>query len=252
MTETQSKVAGAAISVEAVDAALAESAQMEAIISELMTMTRQTYGQYCGLARALEIIGERWSLLVVRDLLVGPKRFAELRRGLPRASVDILSTRLKELENNGIVRSSVLPDGDDRYELTEYGSELEDVVLSLGRWGVASLGDPRVEDVVTVDSVIMAMRTAFRPDAARGHRVSYELRLGELVINLRVNDGVLKAAAGPLPDADLVIEPGRELKSLLTGATSPAEVLANGSVQVIGDPNLFIRFVELFQIVRPA
>lgn len=255
MTETQSKMVeaefGSAIaSIEAADAAIAYAAQLEGILSELQTETRQSYGQFCGLARALEIVGERWALLIVRDLLVGPRRFLELQRGLPRVPVNVLSTRLAELEHTGIIRRRAAADGDetDVYELTEQGRGLEDVVLALGRWGVAFLGTPQATDIVTPESVIMAMRTAFRPEAARGQRVSYELRLAEFVIHLRVEDGTLQAAAGPLPDADLVIEPGQALKGLLTGEVSPAQVLADGTVRVVGEASLLTRFIELFQV----
>jgi len=115
----------------------ADSGQIEAIIAELQTMTRRTYGQYCGLSRALEIIGERWSLLIIRDLLVGPRSVAELQRGLPRIAADILGTRLGELERTGVVQrgGSSRPDGAPAYELTGWGKELEDIVYRLGRWG---------------------------------------------------------------------------------------------------------------------
>ncbi len=100
-------------------------------------MAGRAYGQYCGLARAVELVGERWALLIVRDLLVGPKRFTDLRRGLPRIPTNILSARLKELERSGIVQRRVLPRpaAGVVYELTAYGGELEEVVLRLGRWG---------------------------------------------------------------------------------------------------------------------
>src|SRR5262245_47217403 len=124
MTETQSRMAKAELgSVEAADAAFAYAAQMEAIISDLHTASRQTYGQYCGLARALEIVGERWALLIVRDLLVGPRSFMDLHRGLPRVPVNVLSSRLEELERAGIVQGT--------YELTDLGRGLEDIVLGL-------------------------------------------------------------------------------------------------------------------------
>jgi DNA-binding HxlR family transcriptional regulator len=96
----------------ALEAALesAESSQMEAIISELQTMTRRTYGQFCGLSRALEVVGERWSMLIIRDLLVSSRSLTELQRGLPRIPTDLLCTRLKELEHTGIVGRRVLSD----------------------------------------------------------------------------------------------------------------------------------------------
>jgi DNA-binding HxlR family transcriptional regulator len=103
-------------------------------------MARRNYGQSGGLAQALEIIGERWALLIVRDLLEGPRRFTDLRSGLPRIATNVLSARLKQLETAGVVRRRVLPrpDGSVVYELTEYGRELEDVVVSLDRWGTRS------------------------------------------------------------------------------------------------------------------
>jgi len=225
----------------------ADSSQMEAIVAELQTMTRRTYGQFCGLSRALEIVGERWVLLIIRDLLVGPKSVGDLQRGLPRIATDILCTRLNELERTGVVRR----DGSAIYELTEWGKELEDIVHRLSRWGTRLLVQPRPEDIVTPDSLVMALRSTFRPDAARGLRASYELHIGEIVIHARVDDGVLHAAEGALPKKDLVIEPGRVLKALMAGEMSPDEAIAAGSVHVIGDPGLLTRFVEIFRIAGP-
>src|SRR4030088_1295484 len=113
-------------------------------------MAARTYGQFCGVARALELVGERWALLIVRDLLVGPRRFTDLLQGLPRIPTHVLSDRLKELEHGGIVRRRVLPRpaASIVYELTEYGAELEEVVLQLGRWGANALGHPRPGEIV--------------------------------------------------------------------------------------------------------
>jgi DNA-binding HxlR family transcriptional regulator len=223
----------------------AESAQMETVISELQAMTRRSYGQFCGVARALEMLGERWSLLVIRDLLVSPKTVAELQTGLPRIPADVLSARLREFENAGIVTR---PDGAVRYELTEYGKELDDIILRVGLWGARQLGDPRSDEIVTVDSLIMAMRATFQPRNAKGVRVSYELRVGDIVLNVRVNDGQLVAAAGPLPDADLVFEPGLTLKGLMSGELSAADAIKDRGVRLIGDPALVELFAQLFHI----
>src|SRR3954463_5634306 len=97
----------------------------------------RTYGDRCGVARALDVVGERWALLVVRELLLGPKRFTDLRAGLPHVSADVLTQRLKELEQAGVWRRGTLPPpaGSRIYELTERGRELEPIVISLGRWG---------------------------------------------------------------------------------------------------------------------
>src|SRR5919109_1991357 len=185
-------------------------------------MSSRTYGQYCGLAHALELVGERWAFLVVRDLLLGPKRFTDLRRTLPRIPTNILSARLKELEEMGVVRRRILPRPATgvAYELTEYGRELEDVVLRLGLWGAKSLGEPRPDDVLNVDSLLLALRATFQPEAARGLRASYELRVGDVVVHARVERGELEVGAGPLPDADLALETDLTIRALMTGELS--------------------------------
>lgn len=214
-------------------------------------MAERRYGQFCGLAKALELVGERWALLVVRDLLLGPKRFTDLRRGLPRIPTNILATRLRELEEHGIVerrmrRRAVV------YELTGYGAELEDVVLRLGRWGAASLGRPGPDDIVTEDSLVLALRATFQPAAARTAQYRYQLVVGPVTVHARVEHGTLTAAAGPLPDADLTIETQAAFKALLAGEIGPTEALRNGSVRVTGDRRLLTRFTEYFRLrARP-
>lgn len=210
----------------------------------------RAYGQYCGFARAVEVVGERWAFLVIRDLLVGPKRFTDLHRGLPGIPTNILTARLKEMEQAGVVRRRVLPrpSGSIIYELTEYGKELEEIVVQLGRWGAKTLGVPRPDETVTVDSMVMALRSTFRPEAARKLRVSYELRMGEIVIHARIENGKIAVAQGPLPDADLVIEAGPAIKALLAREMTPREALASKAVQITGDRALLDRFVEVFRI----
>jgi DNA-binding HxlR family transcriptional regulator/putative sterol carrier protein len=213
-------------------------------------MSQRTYGQYCGLAHALELVGERWAFLVVRDLLLGPKRFTELRRTLPRIPTNILSARLKELEEMGVVRRRILPRPATGvvYELTEYGLELEDVALQLGLWGAKTLGEPRPDDVLAVDSLLLALRATFQAEAASGVRAGYELRLGDVVVHAQVDDGALEVAAGPLPDADLVIETDLALRALMTGELGPREAIERGIVRLQGKKKLFERFVEIFRI----
>ncbi|HEX8860498.1 MAG TPA: winged helix-turn-helix transcriptional regulator [Actinomycetes bacterium] len=216
-------------------------------------MSRRTYGQYCGLAHALELVGERWALLVIRDLLPGPKRFTDLRNGLPRIPTNILSARLKELEASGVIQRRLLPrpQGSVVYELTDYGRELDDVVLRLSLWGVRSLGQPRPDDVVTTDSLIMALRTTFRRDAAAGLHLGYEVRVGDIVVHALVDDGKVEVGQGPLPRPDLVIITGPELRALLAGELSPGEAVAGGAVRLTGDPALLDRFVEAFHVPPP-
>jgi DNA-binding HxlR family transcriptional regulator len=213
-------------------------------------MSRRSYGQYCGVAYALELVGERWALLVVRDLILGPKRFTDLRRGLPRIPSNVLSARLKELEEAGIVRRRLLPRPSTGivYELTECGRELEDIVLRLGLWGASTLGEPRLEDTVNPDSLMLAFRATFRPEAARDLQASYELRLGEIVIHARVDKGALEVAEGPLADADLTVETDLTIRALMSGELSPSEAVKSGKVRLEGKPELLDRFVEVFHI----
>jgi DNA-binding HxlR family transcriptional regulator len=217
------------------------------------------YGQFCGLARAMELVGERWALLVVRDLVLGPKRFSDLRRGLPRIPTNILSARLKELEAAGVVRRRLLPRpaAGVAYELTEYGQELEDVILRLGLWGARALGEPSPEDVLTTDSLILALRATFRPEAAGELRATFEVRLGDIVVHARVDRGTVEVGAGAASAPDLVIEAGPAIKALLSGELSPKDGVERGLVNVAGDGRLLERFVEAFHIppaplVEPA
>jgi DNA-binding HxlR family transcriptional regulator len=213
-------------------------------------MSTRAYGQYCGFARALEMVGERWAFLIVRDLLVGAKRFTDLHRGLAGIPTNVLTARLKELEEAGVVRRRLLPrpTGSIVYELTAYGKELDDIVLRLGAWGAKSLGEPRPIEGITADSMVMAMRSTFRPEAARGTRATYEIHFGEIVINVRVRGAKLVVEKGALPGADLVIHAGIGIKSVMTGELTPTEALRNGSVHITGDPALLTRFAELFRI----
>jgi DNA-binding HxlR family transcriptional regulator len=210
----------------------------------------RTYGQFCSVARAVEIVGERWALLVLRDLTVGPRRFTDLRRGLPGIPTNILTDRLKELEQAGVVQRRLLPRpaGGVVYDLTAYGRELEDVILRLGLWGARSLGQPRPGEVVTRDSLIVALRTIFRPELAQDTRVTFEVHVGEIVLHARVVDGVLQAGQGPVERPDLVIDTQSALKPLLAGELSPADALAGGTVRITGDAGLLDRFVELFHM----
>jgi DNA-binding HxlR family transcriptional regulator len=171
----------------------------------------RTYGDRCGIARALDVIGERWALLVVRDLLLGPKRFSDLRAGMPRVSPDVLSQRLRELEGAGVVRRRQMPPpaASQVYELTDRGHELEGVVLCLGRWGSRTPipdGDPPLSP----DSAMLALKTLFDPAAARDLTATYELRFGDQVFHARVENGTLTIGRGDAerPDATIDTEPG--------------------------------------------
>lgn len=213
-------------------------------------MKGRRYGQFCGLARALELVGERWALLIVHDLLTGPKRFTDLRRSLPRIPTNVLSARLKELERSGLARRRTLPRPTSAtvYELTEYGDDLRDVVARLSRWGGRSLTWPTADETVPTCALIAVLDGAFQPASARRLRFSCEFQLGDAVVHAIVDDGTLATGAGPLPSADLVVRTGVALWPLLAGDLVPAVALADGTVTLVGRAELLTRVLSVFRI----
>jgi DNA-binding HxlR family transcriptional regulator len=196
------------------------------------------------------MVGERWALLIIRDLLVGPRRFTDLRRGLPRIPTNVLADRLKELEEDGVVHRRVLPrpDGSIVYELTPFGADLEPVVMALGRWGARTLGDPRPDEILTLDSLIIALRSTFQAAAAANIQARFELRVGDIVLHACIDRGQLEVGAGPLTAPDLIIETGPAIKSLMARELSPAAAIESGGVRLSGDAQRLTEFVEAFRI----
>jgi DNA-binding HxlR family transcriptional regulator len=206
----------------------------------------RSYGDACGIARALDLIGERWALLVVRELILGPKRFTDLRRSLPHVSTDILTQRLHELERDGIVHRRRLPPPASArvYELTERGHGLQPVVLELGRWGTGA-PVPEGDAELGVDSMVLALMTVF--DGAPGARdETYELVLAGEPFRIRVAGGELDVSRGEADDPDAVIEADpATLPPVLWRGRSLADAIAAGEITV-SDRDAAKRFVELF------
>jgi DNA-binding HxlR family transcriptional regulator len=217
--------------------------------------TTRTYGDGCAIAQGLDLVGERWALLVVRELLLGPKRYTDLRRGLPNASPNVLSERLRELERAGIVRRRKLPPpaGSRVYELTDWGLELEDIVMSLGRWAARSPTPPSDAPIMSADSIALALRARFDSGAAHELRASYELRLGEDRFRIEVADDEIEVARGGADQADATIDtdPGT-LDAVLWGGRSLADAQRSGGMTIEGDKAALKRFVRLFPMPEPA
>ncbi|NUU19456.1 helix-turn-helix transcriptional regulator [Cellulomonas humilata] len=211
-------------------------------------MAAREYGQYCGLTQALELVGERWALLIVRDLLVGPRRYGELAAGLPRIPTNILAARLKELQAAGIIRraprSRIVI-----YELTPYGHELEPVVLALGAWGFKAMGDPRDEQIITPDSMTMALRTAFRPEVAVTlPATAYGARFGPAELVVRVDGSTLDVTRGDGP-VDVAFAAGPDIRRIISGELAPDRAIATGVVEVLrGRGELLDRFASTFHL----
>jgi DNA-binding HxlR family transcriptional regulator len=204
-------------------------------------MARRTYGDRCGIARALDLVGERWALLVVRELLLGPKRFTDLRSGLPNIGPDVLAQRLRDLEANGIVERATLPPpaASHVYGLTDWGRELEPVVLGLGRWG--SRAPAQSEDApLGPDAAMLALKTMFAP--SDGLQARYEVRFGENVYDLRVDGDRLDIVRGASehPDATITTDPGTLATVLWHDGNAD-------DIAVEGDRTAFEHFRGLFQ-----
>jgi DNA-binding HxlR family transcriptional regulator len=160
----------------------------------------------CGIAHASDLLGQRWALLVVRELLLGPKRFTDLRAGIPDISPNVLGQRLRELEESGIVRRRKLapPAAVQVYEVTDWGRELEPAILALGRWASASPSFPRGAPMGP-DALVLALKSAFDPAKADGLEAAYELRLGEIPFKIAITGGQFEAAREEVESPDAVI-----------------------------------------------
>ncbi len=196
------------------------------------------------------MVGERWALLVVRELTLGPKRFTDLRAGLPQVGPDVLAQRLRELEQSGVVQRRTLapPAGSRVYELTERGRALEPVLIELGRWGTFAPvppGDPRLG----VDSTMIALKTLFDGEAAGGMEATYELRLGDQTFRAAVGDGRLELERGeaPSPVAVIASDPGT-LAEVLWQGRPLADAQRSGDARVEGDRRAAARFLKLFPL----
>jgi DNA-binding HxlR family transcriptional regulator len=219
-----------------------------------MMAIKRSYGDPCGIARALDLVGERWALLVVRELVLGPKRFTDLRAGLPNLSPDVLAQRLRELEQAGIVRRHKLPPpaGSRVYELTEWGRELEPVVIALGRWGSRAPFPPG-DAQLGVDAMLLALQTVFDPSAADGLSASYELRLGEHRFHVRVSEGRIELAREGAGDPDAIIEtdPGT-LSAVLWHGRPLGDARRDGAIKLEGSRPAVERFLKVFPPPRQA
>jgi DNA-binding HxlR family transcriptional regulator len=217
--------------------------------------TMRTYGDGCAIAQGLDLVGERWALLVVRELLLGPKRFTDLRAGLPHASPNILAERLRGLEEGAVVRKRRLPPpaGSSVYELTEWGRELEPIVTELGAWGARSPVPPESREIGP-DSIVLALRSLFDHEAAGDLVATCELRIGEESFGAGVVDGELELARGPVEDpaASLAFADAPTMAAVLTGQLPLEDAVGSGALAIGGSKQAAKRFLRLFPMPEPC
>ena len=212
------------------------------------------YRQFCGLAHAMELVGARWTLLIVRDLLAGPKRFTDLAEGLPGIPTNVLTARLRELESEGIVQRTIQPRPASgvAYELTEYGTQLESAIVALGLWGARSMGPPRDDDYVSMPALSVGLRGVFEPQRAAGVDCVYELRVGDASLRVDVHDGQVTFDGRSRDDVEVVIETDVEtMHGLLTRRVDLDEAIAANRTRVVGSRAQIDRFFEIFRFDSP-
>lgn len=214
-----------------------------------MTKAARSYNQYCPLARTLDVLGERWTLLIVRELLSGPKRFKDLQDALLGIGTNLLSARLKDMERNGIVFRSRLPPPGVAwvYELTEHGRRLDETLLAMIRWGIPLLEQPKKEsDYFLPHWLLHCMLSGFRPALAQGVKEVYEFHVNDEVFHTRIDDGKASGDMGRAYQPDLLWQSDSEqFMSLVFRVLAPEEAVARGMVKT-GNAEILARAVSLF------
>jgi len=212
-------------------------------------VARRNYGQYCSLARALDRVGDRWILLLVRELLTGPKRFTDLQIGLRGMGPNLLSQRLKELEEEGLVRRTSLPPpaASSVYELTEMGRGLEPALLALARWGIQFLGPREADELFRPEWILLVLQFIFQPEHARGVRARYQFEVGESVFTAMVENGRVETVPGPCDRPDAVLRV--DLETFLDiggGQVTGRQALEAGKIRMEGEPEAVLQCLRLF------
>ena len=215
--------------------------------------TKRSYNDACAAAHALDLIGERWALLVVRELMLGAKRFTDLRADLPQISPNVLSQRLKELEGYGVVQQKTLPPpaASQVYELTEWGLDLEPVLVQLGLWAVRSPFKPNAP--LSLTSLILSFRTMFNSEAAAGLEASYTLKLGDYPFSAQVSEENFSIEPGEAADPDVAVETDRlTLAGLVYGEEKLEAALGTEALKLKGDKQAFKQLLTLFPLPEPV
>jgi DNA-binding HxlR family transcriptional regulator/putative sterol carrier protein len=211
----------------------------------------RTYGQFCGVARALDLVGERWSLLVIRELLDGPKRYTDLLAGLPGIATDMLAARLRDLEAAGVVTRDTLPPpaASKVYALTALGQTLRPALIELARWGLRLLGD-QGEAAFQAHWLALALQTMFRPARAGGLSLTVQFEIDGDPLHARIHAGVLQAGSGRAADAEVVIT--ADPSTLVEIARDPAAAagaVSAGRLRVDGDSTAVVHVLEVLGLV---
>ena len=213
-------------------------------------MTQRSYGQFCAAAKALDVVGERWTLLVVRELLLGPRRFTDLLAALPGLGTSLLASRLRQLEAAGVIRREQLPPpaGSWVYQITDAGLGVALVVKALADWGAGLLDTPGPEEVVRADWLALHMAVSAPADAVAGVRETYQVHIDDEVLHVVLTGTGVQARSGPAPGPpDLVIRTDQAtFIELSLGRADLTALVAARRAQVTGDQARVARAARLF------
>jgi DNA-binding HxlR family transcriptional regulator/putative sterol carrier protein len=212
-------------------------------------MPEHRYHQYCGLARALDVVGDRWTLLIVRELMPGPRRFTDLIDGLPGISRNLLTERLRTLERDGIIARQELPPPAARqvYELTDDGRDLADATVPLVAWGAGRLGDRKPTESFRARWAALAMATFANREAAKGVSETYQYLVGRSAFHFIVDDGSIQLHDGQAQDPAVVLTTDEETWADIASAKITASsAAATGALTVAGDPKAAKRLGKIF------
>ncbi|GHH77694.1 HxlR family transcriptional regulator [Kitasatospora indigofera] len=218
-------------------------------------MEQRTYNQYCATARTLDLVGERWTLLLIRELLTGPKRYGDLQASLRGLGTGLLAARLKHLEREGLAHRVVLPPParTPAYALTEAGEELGPAILQLARWGLKwALGERREDETFHPGWAVLGLRACFDPEAAAGLNAVYEFRVDDELFHARIDGGAVEALHGPAQHPDATVTISQEAFLRLTDQSlTLAQAIESGTASASGDPQALRRLGGLFRLPPP-
>jgi DNA-binding HxlR family transcriptional regulator/putative sterol carrier protein len=212
-------------------------------------MPEHSYQQYCGLARALDVAGDRWTLLIVRELLLGPRRFTDLLDGLPGISRNLLTERLRDLERDGVVARQELPPPAARqvYELTDDGRDLADAMVPLVAWGARRLGARGRSESFRPQWAALAMLTFANRDAAKGVNETYQYVVGRWAFHFNINDGSIQLCDGQAQDPALTVTMDEDTwADIASGTITDSAAAARRQLNIVGDRKAAARLKEIF------
>jgi DNA-binding HxlR family transcriptional regulator len=220
----------------------------------LKELGKRSYDDGCAMAHALDLVGERWALLVIRELMLGPKRFTDLRASLPGISANVLTQRLEDLEAVSIVQRLKLPPPIATwvYQLTAWGKELEPIVQSFGKWAARSPHMPEGAHM-SVNSVVLSFRTMFNSDAAGDFTARLQLNLSDEPFKVTIGDGEIEIVRGEIAQPDATLNGSSDaIAALVYGGRDLDDAMRAGELRISGDIAKLKRFGTLFPLPEPA